>query len=515
MPLINKIVSLYFTSRRRQIERFIREPGRVQDEQLAALTAKGSGTVYGRRHGIKPGMSAVEYSATLPVTDYESMAGYIEQAKKGGENILWPGRVNWFAKSSGTTSSRSKFIPVTGDGLDDCHLQGPRDVVAFFTAAYPRSKVFSGKTLTLGGSKKIEKEGDAAFSGDLSAILLDNVPGWANMRRVPSMETALIADFNEKVERICKETLHENVTSFAGVPSWNLVMFNKILEITGKDNILEIWPGMELFIHGGMNFKPYRSQYNRIIPSADMKYLETYNASEGFFSIADETWSDDMLLMLDYGIYYEFIPVQSLHDSSTAVPLEGVRRGVNYAMLISSSNGLWRYMIGDTVEFTSTSPYRIRITGRTKHYINAFGEEVVIENAESAVREASILTDAHIAEYTVAPVYMGDGGKGAHQWIVEFTAEPASVEAFAKALDATLRRINSDYDAKRTGDSTLEKPRITVVPPGTFYRWMESRGKIGGQNKVPRLYNDRTYADQLVKVAEGIASEEFKEKVPV
>ncbi|MCD7970067.1 MAG: GH3 auxin-responsive promoter family protein [Alistipes sp.] len=507
MPLLNKIVSIYFTSRRRQIDRFMREPGRVQDEQLAGLVSKGASTDYGKRYGISQGMSPAEFAARLPVTDYEDLTAYIDRAKQGEADVLWPGTVKWFAKSSGTTGSRSKFIPVTAEGLDGCHFQGPRDVVAFFTAAYPKSRVFKGKTLTLGGSKRIEKEGETALSGDLSAILIENTPGLANIRRVPSAKTALIPDFDRKVEMICKETVDQNVTSFAGVPSWNLVMLNRILEITGKKNVLEIWPDMELFIHGGMNFKPYRSQYHRIIPSADMKYMETYNASEGFFAIADDPMRDDMLLMLDYGIYYEFIPMNSIGNSAAAVPLEGVKTGVNYAMLISTANGLWRYMLGDTVEFTSLSPYRIRITGRTRHYINAFGEEVVIENAESAIQEASILTDAQISEYTVAPVYMESGSKGAHQWVVEFSKPPVDTAKFRRVLDDTLRRINSDYDAKRTNDSTLEAPQLDIVPPGTFYRWMEEQGKVGGQNKVPRLYNDRTYVDRLMAVAARMAEE--------
>lgn len=507
MPWITKIVSLYFTSRRKQIERFMTEPAAVQAEQFAGLTGPGSRTEYGRRYGIKEGMDYGKFASAVPVTDYENISGYIERAKRGEQDVLWPGITGWFAKSSGTTGSRSKFIPVTEEGLDGAHYQGPRDVIAFFTAAYPASRVFHGKTLTLGGSKKIEKEGETAFSGDLSAILIENTPAWANRRRVPSVETALIPDFELKVRRICEETAGQNVTAFAGVPSWNLVMLNKILEITGKDNILEIWPDMELFIHGGMNFKPYREQYRRIIPSPDMKYMETYNASEGFFAIADDPSRGDMLLMLDYGIFYEFIPLQTLDDPSTAVPLEGVRTGDNYAMVISTDNGLWRYMLGDTVEFTSVCPYRIRITGRTRHYINAFGEEVVIDNAENAVHEASGATGAVIAEYTVAPVYMRDGGKGAHEWVIEFVTPPDDMAAFARTLDHKLRQVNSDYDAKRTNDSTLERPRIIAAPEGTFYRWLEKQGKVGGQNKVPRLYNDRTYVEQLLAIAGPQAAE--------
>lgn len=512
MASLTKAVSIFFSGRRREIDRFRRHPAEVQEEQLKHLLKKGAGTVFGREHSLGSVGSVEQFQASVGMSDYEGFHEYIARAKAGEQNVIWPSRIKWFAKSSGTTDAKSKYIPVSDEGLKDSHMRGPRDVAALFAAMYPDSRVYNGKTLTLGGSKKIEKEGETAFSGDLSAILLENTPGFFNFRRVPKVETALIPDFAEKVKRICEESIGENVASFAGVPSWNLVMLNKVLEYTGKDNLLEVWPNLELFIHGGMNFAPYREQYHRIIPSPDMKYMETYNASEGFFAIADDPLREDMLLMLDYRVFYEFLPVQHIDDRSKAVPLEGVREGVNYAMIITTSNGLWRYMIGDTVVFTSTDPYRIRITGRTKHYINAFGEEVVIDNAEKAIREACDVTGAEIAEFTVAPVYMVGRRKGAHEWVVEFSTEPDSYDRFAEALDKGLQKVNSDYEAKRFKSTTLDAPKLTVVPKGTFMQWMESRGKAGGQNKVPRLYNDRTFVDELLAVAAKNRAEVKPEK---
>ncbi len=502
MSLTTQIVNLFFAHRRGEIDFFMQHGVQVQHNQFEKLLAQARDTDFGRRHGFGKIRTPEQFAARVEVTDYEAFEGLIARSRGGEENVTWPGGVDWFAKSSGTTGSRSKFIPVTEDGLRECHLRGPMDVVSFFAALYPRSKVFSGKTLTLGGSHRLESTGGRAQEGDLSAILIENTPKWADWRRAPKTATALIPDFEEKVRAICAETVGQRITAFAGVPSWNLVMLNKILEYTGKDNVLEVWPEMELFIHGGMNFKPYRSQYQRIFPSEQMKYLETYNASEGFFGIQNEPGRDDMLLMLDYGIFYEFLPVSSLHDTSKAVPLEGVRTGENYALIISSCNGLWRYQIGDTVEFTSTSPYKFKITGRTKHFINAFGEEIIIDNAETALHEACEATGARISDYTAGPVYMGDRSQGSHQWLVEFSREPESLDQFTELLDKGLQRVNSDYEAKRFKNTTLLSPTLTPLPEGTFYRWMQSRGKVGGQNKVPRLYNDRTYLDQLLALRE-------------
>lgn len=500
MSVITKAVRQFFSGRLHEIERFREDPAGVQVGQLEYLLREGRRTKFGQEHGFDGITTVEQFRAHVPVADYEAFHGYIARAKAGERDVIWPGAVKWFAKSSGTTDAKSKYIPVSAQGLRDSHLRGPRDVIAFFADAHPDSEVFLGKTLTLGGSKRVEREGETAFTGDLSAILLENTPSWANLRRVPRVETALIPDFDLKVRKICEEAVGQDVRSFAGVPSWNLVLMNRILEYTGKDNILEVWPNMELFIHGGVSFKPYRAEYERIIPSAKMKYMETYNASEGFFSIADDPARDDMLLMLDYGVFYEFLPAAHLGDTSKAVGIEDVEQGMSYAMIISTSNGLWRYMIGDTVEFTSLAPYRIRITGRTKHFINVFGEEVMVGNAESALQAACAATGAVVAEYTVAPIFMQGREKGAHQWVVEFHKEPDSLERFARELDEALQRVNSDYEAKRFKNTTLHAPKVSMVRPGTFLRWLGSHGKVGGQNKVPRLGNDRALVEELLNI---------------
>jgi len=371
--------------------------------------------------------------------------------------------------------------------------------VSLTAALYPDTRAYDGRTLTLGGSHRLDPLGRYARSGDLSSILIENTPALGRRKRVPRVETALIADFERKVEQIAAETVGLRVTAFAGVPSWNLVMLHKILEITGRDNLLDIWPDLSLFVHGGMSFAPYRAEYRRIIPSEQMKYIETYNASEGFFALQDDPTTADLLLALDYGTFYEFLPVGALDDPTQAVPLEGVRTGVNYALVITNSNGLWRYLIGDTVEFTSTAPYKIRITGRTRLYINAFGEEVIIDNAERAIHAASEATGAVVRDYTAGPVYMGSEGRGCHEWLVEFAQAPSDPARFADVLDQTLQAVNSDYAAKRFKNTTLDPPRVRALAEGAFYRWMESRGRLGGQNKVPRLANDRRYLDSLLE----------------
>lgn len=504
MSFVNTFVKVFTSHRRSEIDRFRVDPVRVQEEQLKYLLDHGRATEYGKSNDMASIRSVEQFQQRLDIYDYEAFSPYILRAKAGERNVLWPGRVKWFAKSSGTTGSKSKYIPVTDQGLKKVHLQGPRDVIAIFAALYPENKAFSGKTLTLGGSSRVECEGESALTGDLSAIMISNTPSILEAFKAPSTETALIADFDEKVRRICEETVGQNITAFAGVPSWNLVMLNRVLEYTGKSNILEVWPNMEMFVHGGMNFSPYRELYKKIIPSDSMKYMETYNASEGFFGIGDDPSRDDMLLMLDYGQFYEFLPTEHLGDPSKAVTLADVKTGVNYALIVSSCNGLWRYMIGDTVTFTSVSPYRLRITGRTRHFINAFGEEVMVENAERALRAANDATGAEVAEFTAGPVFMDSGSKGAHEWVIEFAREPDSMERFAQVLDLTLQQVNSDYEAKRFKNTTLNPPRISVVPHGTFLRWMEMRGRKGGQNKVPRLYNDRTYVDELLGLREPV-----------
>lgn len=497
MSLIPQLIRIAFDDRLRQIENCRLNATKVQAGELESIINTASGCEYLRKKGVK---SANDFRDKLPIVSYEELAPEIERVLAGEQNILWSAPTHWFAKSSGTTNDKSKYIPITRSSLNDCHFRAGKDIMAIFCDNFPDSKALTGKSLTLGGSHKIVNERNGILSGDLSAIMIENTPTWFSHKRVPSVEAALTADFEQKIEKICRETVGKNVTNFAGVPSWNLVLMNKLLEFTGKNNIHEIWHDMSLFVHGGISFAPYREQYAKLFPSPEMRYMETYNASEGFFAIQDDPTDTSMLLMTDYGIYYEFLPLSSLPDHSTAVPLEGVRVGVNYAMVITTTGGLWRYMIGDTVEFTSVNPYKIKITGRTKQFINAFGEELIVDNAEHGVIAACRATGAIIKDYTAAPIFMQDRAKGSHQWVVEFEREPTSIEMFTTTLDSAIQSVNSDYEAKRYHCTTLEPPTVTVVARGTFYQWMAKRGKTGGQNKVPRLSGDRKIIEELLNI---------------
>ena len=498
--IINSVLSGIYSKRLKAIDRFRRLPWSVQSEQFRILMSYGAQTEYFKRYGMGAFGSIEAYQRTIPIVGYDDLQGDIERVRAGESHVLWPGRVRWFAKSSGTTGNRSKYIPITRESLTQCHFRGGRDTMALFAYYHPESRAFSGKTLTLGGSHRLDPTGSGAQSGDLSAILIRHAPKWVDYLREPSMDIALIPDFERKVEAICRRCSRQRITAFAGVPSWNLVLMNRVLEYTGTDSLLEVWPDLSLFIHGGVSFTPYREQYRRIIPSKQMLYMETYNASEGFFAVQDNLSTPDMLLMLDYGVFYEFLPVRELHDPSKAVTLADVETGVNYAMIISTNGGLWRYMIGDTVEFTSLAPYKIRITGRTKSYINAFGEELIIDNAERAIAAASVATGAKVQDYTAAPIFMEGRTKGSHEWFVEFDTPPSDAMLFAETLDRTLQELNSDYAAKRFKNTTLLPPKVVVARKGVFYRWMQSRQKLGGQNKVPRLANDRRYIDELLKI---------------
>lgn len=500
MSLTNSILSAFYSRRLKAIDRFRRHPWEVQAEQFRLLMSYGAQTEYFKRYGMGAFDSVADFQRRIPVVGYDEIQHEIERVRAGEENVLWPGRTYWFAKSSGTTGDRSKYIPVTQESLEQCHFLGGKDVMAVFAYNNPDSKAFDGKALTLGGSHRLDGMGGGAQSGDLSAILIHNAPKWVSLVREPSMEVALIPDFEKKVEAICRRCSKQRVTSFAGVPSWNLVLMNRMLEYTGENNLLEVWPDLSLFIHGGVSFAPYREQYRSLIPSGQMKYMETYNASEGFFALQDNLSTQDMLLMLDYGIFYEFLPIRDLDEPAKARTLADVEMGVNYAMIISTNGGLWRYMIGDTVEFTSLAPYKVRITGRTKSYINAFGEEIIIDNAERAIAAACAATGAKVLDYTAAPVFMEGKAKGGHEWFVEFDAIPSDVMLFAEVLDKTLQEVNSDYAAKRFRNTTLMPPQLVVARKGAFYRWMQEREKLGGQNKVPRLANDRRYIDELLKI---------------
>ena len=466
---------------------------------LKRLTSKAENTEWGREHGFASLSTYEDFAASSPVNTYEDLKQAIDRMRQGERDILWPGQVRWYAKSSGTTNDKSKFIPVSKDGLKDTHYAGGRDAVTWYLGNTPHSRIFDGKALILGGSHAPNYNLKNSLVGDLSAILIENINPLVNLVRVPKKETALLADFELKRDRIAHEAIRENVTNLSGVPSWMLSVMNRVLEITGKDNLSEVWPNLEMFFHGGVAFTPYREQYKKLIPSANMHYMETYNASEGFFGIQDDPSDLSMSLMLDYGVFYEFIPMDEIENPNPHVlPLWGVETGRNYAMLISTSSGLWRYMIGDTIRFTSTNPYKFIITGRTKFFINAFGEELIVDNAEVGLAEACRQTGAQVLEYTAAPVFMDGEGKCRHQWLIEFAKAPEDVSQFARILDETLQQVNSDYEAKRYKDITLQSLELVVARKGLFHDWLASKGKLGGQHKVPRLSNNRVHIEEML-----------------
>jgi len=501
MNFLNSIASWWFGKRLSDLRLFIKNPVNTQEEQLYLLLESAAGTRFGRQYNFDKIKDIADYQQAVPLQNYESLLPYIEAMMQGEPDVLWHGKVKWFAKSSGTTAARSKFIPVTQEALEFNHYQGGKDVLAFYLHNYPDSKLLQGKTLKLGGSKKLLKHQEA-YVGDLSAIMIDNMPFWANMVTVPEKKTALIADWEEKLDKIIAEALASNLTGLAGVPSWMLMFLKEVLRRTGKSHILEVWPQLEVFFHGGVSFAPYREAYRKLFPSNEFHYMEIYNASEGFFALQDRKDSDDLLLMLNYGIFYEFIPMSDYKgvDSTNVVALKDVEPGRNYAMVISTNAGLWRYILGDTVRFTSVKPYRIKITGRTKHFVNAFGEEVVIENADRAIENAARQTGAEIKEYTLAPVFMQTDRQGAHQWLIEFDKEPADFDKFVKLLDETLQALNSDYAAKRYKNMTMQAPVVEKARPGLFYDWLSRQDKLGGQNKVPRLSNDRRLIEELLQL---------------
>lgn len=500
MAIVNSILSWYMKKRIHQIELFMKYPDEVQEELLQALLTEARYTEWGKKYDFKSIASSQEFRQRVPVQTYETLKPEIDRIMKGEQNILWPSDVKWFAKSSGTTADRSKFIPVTEEALEDCHFKVGKDMLSIYFSNRPQAQLFSGKSLVMGGSHQVNQLNDSSFYGDLSAVLMKNLPFWVEMQRTPGMEIALMEHWEEKIEKMAEAVIPENVTSISGVPTWTVVLARRILEITGKSNLLEVWPNLELYIHGAVNFSPYREQFRKLVPSPSMYYLETYNASEGFFAIQDQSNSDELLLMLDYGIYYEFISMEELgKESPKAIGLSEVELHKNYAILITTNAGLWRYMIGDTIRFTSIRPYRIQISGRTKHFINAFGEEVIIENAEAAIHYACAKTDSFVREYTAAPIYFSEeSAKGSHEWLIEFEKEPKDLQLFVELLDAKLRELNSDYDAKRAKDMALAMPLIHTMPNGTFYNWMKNKGKLGGQHKVPRLANDRKFLEEIL-----------------
>jgi len=487
------------TKRLHQIDLFRKYPIDVQRETLFKLLDEAKDTLIGKEYGFSEMQSFSEFQERVPVRNYEAYKPLISRVMEGEQNIFWPSEIKWFAKSSGTTSDKSKFIPVSWESLEDCHFRGGKDILAIYSQNYPDNKLFTGKGLTLGGSHQINSYSNQSYYGDLSAIIIENLPFWADFIRTPGKDVALMDEWEEKLEEITKQTLRDNVTSLAGVPSWNLVLIKHVLDYTGKDNLLEVWPNLELFTHGGVSFTPYREQFKKLIPSDQMHYLEVYNASEGHFAVQDEPAKEDMLLMLDYGIFFEFVPIGKVGDPHPpALTVGEVVPGENYAIVISTNSGLWRYLIGDTVVFTSTFPHKIKISGRTKHFMNAFGEEVIIENAEKALSISCAKTNAVISEYTAAPIYMGDEGTGSHEWLIEFEKAPSDLDYFTSMLDNALCSINSDYEAKRYKSITLVMPTVRNLPRGTFYKWLSVKGKLGGQNKVPRLSNNRKIVEEVL-----------------
>lgn len=498
---LTKIASKFFLPRQKELDKHYTDPEGLQRKVLDYLIEHGQHTEYGRNHLLGATKTYEDFAQNIPINTYDELKGDIDRMRRGEPGVLWPGVVKWYAKSSGTTNDRSKFIPVTHDGIRNLHYKGGKDVVVLYLRNNPDSRIFDGKSLILGGSHSPNYNLDGSLVGDLSAILIENINPLANLVRVPKKKTALLSDFEVKRDRIARECMTKNVTNISGVPSWMLSVLVRVMELSGKHHLEEVWPDLEVFFHGGIAFTPYRNQYEQLITSPDMHYMETYNASEGFFGIQDDPNDKSMLLMLDYGVFYEFIPLEEVGEpGARAIPLEDVELDRNYAMVITTSCGLWRYMIGDTVKFTSKRPYKFLITGRTKYYINAFGEELIMENAEKGLAYACEHSGAQISEYTAAPVYMDANAKCCHQWLIEFTKEPDSIEHFSDLLDQKLQEINSDYEAKRSHDVTLQHLEVVKARPNLFNDWLKSKQKLGGQHKVPRLSNSRKNMDELLEM---------------
>jgi len=500
MPLqiINSFATWILKKRIHQMELFLKYPHEVQDELLISLIKSAENTQIGRKYDFSSMKNYTSFSERIPVSTYEELEPLIELTRKGEQNVFWHSNIKWFAKSSGTTNAKSKFIPVSSEALENCHYKASKDLLCLYLNNNEDSQLFTGKSLRLGGSKQLYEDNNTFF-GDLSAILIDNMPIWAEFSSTPSSKISLMGDWETKLPAIINETMNENVTSLAGVPSWMMVLLQKTLETTGKSNLLELWPNAEVYYHGGVSFEPYKEQYKKLFPKDSFKYYEIYNASEGFFAIQDQNDSDELLLMLDYGIFYEFILMDTFGTlNQHVIRLNQVELNKNYALVITTNSGLWRYLIGDTIRFTSLNPYRIKVTGRTKHHINVFGEELMVENTDTAVAKTCKEFNCEIVDYTVAPIFMTNQQKGAHEWIIEFKTKPDSIENFRKALDENLQSVNSDYEAKRYNNMTLNPLVLNVARENLFYDWLKQQDKLGGQHKVPRLSNERTYLESLL-----------------
>lgn len=499
LDLISSVFNWLMKKRFHQIDLFLKYPHEVQNELLEELLTTAAHTEYGRRYDFKSINNYEQFRERLPLLRYEDIEKDVNRLRNGEQDIFWPGEIKWFAKSSGTTASKSKFIPVSSQALEDCHFKGGKDLLSIYCHNNPESRIITGHSLRLGGSTYVNNLSNKSYYGDVSAIIIENLPFWVELRSTPNNRISIMSEWEEKIEAMANTTIKEDVTNLAGVPSWMLILLKRIMEKTNSENLLEVWPNLELYMHGGVNFEPYRKQYEKIIPSSAFNYYQTYNASEGFFGIQDGNDRKDMLLMLDYGIFYEFIPSEEWDaENPKTIPLNEVEVDKNYAVVISTNAGLWRYAIGDTIRFTSVNPYRIAVSGRTKSFINAFGEEVIVENAEEAILYACKETNAEVSDYTAAPVYMENESTGKHQWMVEFSKPPENYQLFSESLDRRLQEVNSDYEAKRHKNMALEFPDIKVARKGLFYDWLKSKGKLGGQYKVPRLHNNRQYLEELL-----------------
>lgn len=502
MKLLSPAISSIARSRYWRIEGWMNHPVEAQREVLQHLVTAAQYTEFGRKYGFTGTFTLREFKSKVPIHEYEDIKPYIDRMMNGEENILWNTPVTWFAKSSGTTSDKSKFIPVSKESLEDCHYKAAKDVLALYYNQYPESDLLTGKGLVIGGSHQVHKVNEEISYGDLSAVLLQNAPFWGQWLRTPELSIALLDEWESKIEKLAQGTIHENVTSISGVPTWTIVLIKRILEITGKQTLKEVWPNLELYIHGGVNFLPYKEQFMKLV-GAPIHYMEMYNASEGFFAAHHRLEDDGMLLFVDHDIFYEFMPAEEYgKPEPRTIGLNKVETGKNYAMVISTSGGLWRYLLGDTIEFTSLFPFKIKITGRLKNFINAFGEEVIVDNSDRAIAAACERTGAVVNDYTAAPVYFSENSNGAHEWLIEFDKEPSDMQAFVFELDNALKNCNSDYEAKRYKDIALGKPVVRKLQNGTFTEWLRSKGKLGGQHKVPRLSNDRKYIDEIKAILE-------------
>ncbi|HVB03991.1 MAG TPA: GH3 auxin-responsive promoter family protein [Chitinophagaceae bacterium] len=504
MKLLSPALSQLARFRLGRIDYFMQYPQDVQEQVFQQLLGSGQYTEYGRKYGFSRIFRIADYKKAVPVCTYESLKPVIQRIMDGEQNLLWNSPVKWFAKSSGTTSDKSKFIPVSMESLDDCHFRAGRDVLSLYYKNYPESDLLTGKTLVIGGSHQVNKLNSDSFFGDLSAVMLQNMPFYGQMIRTPDLSIALMDEWEEKIDRMAGTVIHENVTSIAGVPTWTLVLIRRILELTGANTLFQIWPKLELYMHGGVSFAPYHGQFEKLAGTPEMHFLETYNASEGFFAAQDNLHEDEgLLLFLNHGIFYEFMPMEEFGSQSPqTLQLDEVETGTNYALVISTNGGLWRYLVGDTVQFTTLNPFRIRVTGRTRQFINAFGEELIVDNAENAIALACQATGAVVNDYTVAPVYFSASHNGHHQWLIEFATVPADIERFRIELDRALQELNSDYEAKRYRNLAMEMPEIIPIKAGIFNAWLKSKGKLGGQHKVPRLCNDRKYVQEILLFSE-------------